>query len=196
MVVKRLRLKNKTMRKGLVKKTRTIKKNSKKLLIKARTASKPKIKITLQDFIPPIFIKLFQLMHGYINKKYIQVTYVELGITIVFVGTILALAISYFVVPFKVADAAQAFYLYKNNKLDSYVTSEALTKANYGKALLHNYQNGVVLGVQDGAKDQKKKTQRLLNQRIDIKAYGNESVFLHSNKTIDAGNYYSYSWRF
>ena len=196
MVVKRLRLKNKTMRKGLVRKTRIVKKNSKKLLIKARTTSKPKIKITWQDFIPPIFIKLFQLMHGYINKKYIQVTYVELGITIVFVGTILALAISYFVVPFKVADAVQAFYLYKNSKLDSYVTSEALTKANYGKALLHNYQNGVVLGVQDGVKEQKKKTQRLLNQRIDIKAYDNESVFLHSNKAIDAGDYYSYSWRF
>lgn len=126
------------------------------LLIKGRTDHSFDLddftKIEISDFIPPIIIKLWRLLTSVFSKRGIRevthITYIELGVVAVVLGTFMAVYMVVFNIPATFASLAYATQLYIDGASRiSHVSSSALTKANQAKAFLKEYNNGVVLGI-------------------------------------------------
>lgn len=141
-------------------------------------------KITWRDFVPPVFFKLSNLIRYLFFKgkigEVIRITYIELGIVVVFLGTLISVGLITFVLPASSADLAYSVQMYLEGARQSYVSAETVTKANQAKAFLEDYRNGVVLGIQ-GSISQNSVVQ-------ESKKQGNQDYDLDLNRVNDPDN--------
>ncbi len=109
--------------------------------MKKSSQNEQDLKITLRDFIPPVFFKIGKMLKdswiGLQMQQYTQITHIELGISLVFVGSLLIALLTTFLIPGKMADLAYSIYMY--NADTNSVTLDAYVKANKAKTLLKTF---------------------------------------------------------